>query len=93
MKRFLMLSVLTLSTADPATAADYIVDFTRMHDFETLRPVIERCNDFGAMELYRERMLSADDLNGMREVFERTGLGMFNDCPDGITGAGIALVE
>jgi hypothetical protein len=79
--------------ARPAAAVDYIVDFTRMTDYESLRPVIERCRDFGAMEFYRDRMQAAANLNDMREVFERTGLGMFNDCPEGISGDGIALVK
>lgn len=92
MKTLLTLAAISLCPC-AAVAADYIVDFTRMEDFENLRPLIEQCTDFGAMELYRDRMLAADDLNDMREVFERTGLGMFNDCPDGIRGSGIALVE
>jgi hypothetical protein len=74
-------------------AADYIVDFTRVSDFESLRPLVTGCKDFSAMEFYRDRMEAAANLEDMREVFVRTGLGMFNDCPDSIAGHGIALVK
>jgi hypothetical protein len=76
-----------------AIAVDYIVDFTRVSDFETMRPLVKSCKDFSAMEFYRERLESTANLEDMREVFVRTGLGMFNDCTEGITGPGISLVK
>jgi len=76
-----------------SAAQDYIVDFTRIDDLESVRPLVERCSDFGALEFYRDRMESAASLEDIREVLVRNGLGMFNECPDGISGTGIALVK
>ena len=87
------LLVSLLLTSSPLHAADYIVDFTRVQDFENLRPLVTGCNDYSAMELYRDRMQTSNNLEDMRETFIRTGLGMFNECPDDISGAGIALVK
>lgn len=83
----------TLLLNNAVIAADYIVDFTRVVNFETLRPLVEGCKDFSAMELYRDRLESSANLENMREVFVRTGLGMFNNCVEGVTGPGIALVK
>jgi len=74
-------------------ALDYLVDFTRIDDLESVRPLVERCSDFGALEFYRDRLESAENLESMRETLIRNGMGMFNDCPGGINGAGIAPVE
>ena len=87
------LFVSLLLTSSLLHAADYIVDFTRVEDFESMRPLVTGCNDYSAMELYRDRMQSSKNLEGMRETFIRTGLGMFNECPDDISGPGIALVK
>lgn len=76
-----------------SAAVDYIVDFTRVDDLESVRPLVERCSDFGALEFYRERMESAGNLESMRATLIRNGLGMFNECPDGISGSGIAQVR
>jgi len=82
-----------LFTGDVVFAADYIVDFTRVRDFESVRPLVESCKDFSAMELYRDRLESTANLEDLRELFIRTGLGMFNDCTEDITGPGIAYVK
>lgn len=87
------LFVSLLLTSSLLHAADYIVDFTRVEDFESMRPLVTGCNDYSAMELYRDRMQSSKNLEDMRETFIRTGLGMFNECPDDISGPGIALVK
>ncbi len=76
-----------------SAAADYIVDFTRIDDLESVRPLVERCSDFGALEFYRERIESAGNLESMRATLTRNGLGMFNECPDGVSGPGIAQVR
>lgn len=76
-----------------ARAVDYHVDFTRMQDYEQLRPIIEQCKDYDALELYREKLQRISNLNEMREVFENAGFGLFNDCPAGITGEGIEPVK
>ena len=79
------LLVILLLTSSLLHAADYIVDFTRVENFESLRPLVTGCNDYSAMELYRDRMQTTKDLEDMRETFVRTGLGMFNECPDDIS--------
>lgn len=76
-----------------AWAVDYHVDFTRMQDYENLRPIIEQCKDYDALELYRDKLNSIANLNDMRQVFEDAGFGLFNDCPPGISGAGIEPIK
>lgn len=73
-----------------AHALDYTVDFTRVKEFETIRPLVEQCGDFGAMEHYRARLETSTNLEDMRASLVDMGFGMFNDCPEGITGPGIA---
>lgn len=93
MKIILTLVATLVLPGSTLLAADYIVDFTRVEDFESVRPLVTGCKDFSAMELYRDRMEASKNLEELRDVFVRTGLGMFNDCSDGITGPGIAPVE
>jgi hypothetical protein len=87
------LLVILLLTPSLLHAADYIVDFTRVKDFESMRPLITGCNDYSAMELYRDRMQTTKNLEDMRTTFIQSGLGMFNKCPDDISGPGIAPVK
>ena len=88
-----LLLAATLMLCESVFATDYIVDFTRVSDFETLRPLVTGCKDFSAMELYRDRLEAAANLEDMRNVFVRSGLGMFNDCPADITGPGVTLIK
>ena len=76
-----------LPEASPTT--DYAVDFTRVKDFETLRPLIERCRDFGALEAFRRKLQSTTRLEDMRKTLTNVGFGMFEDCPAGVSGPGI----
>ena len=78
--------------SDMSLAVDYTVDFTRVEEFETLRPLIENCADFDAMEHYRSRFESTANLEDLRATLTDIGFGMFNDCPGGISGPGIAPV-
>jgi len=93
MKRILLLLVAMSLTGKISFAADYIVDFTRIQDFESMRSLVEKCGDFGAMELYKDKMKSSENLEDMRGLFVEIGFGMFNECPGGITGSGISLVK
>jgi hypothetical protein len=93
MKKILLLLVAMSLTDKIALAADYIVDFTRIQDFESMRSLVESCGDFGAMELYKDKMKSSENLEDMRGLFVEIGFGMFNECPDGITGSGISPVK
>ncbi len=88
--RLLMIALPLLSQV--AVATDYTVDFSRIEDLETIRPLVEGCADFDAMELYRSRMESTANLENMRSTLAAIGLGMFNDCPSGIAGTGISAI-
>ena len=68
---------------------DYSVDFTRVKNFEVLRPLIEECRDFGGLESFRSRLQSTQRLDDMRKTLINVGFGMFEDCPRGISGPGI----
>jgi hypothetical protein len=87
----MMLALPLLSSA--ATATDYTVDFSRVENLESIRPLVKGCADFDAMELYRGRMESIANLEEMRPTLTAIGLGMFNDCPEGISGDGIAAIK
>jgi hypothetical protein len=71
----------------------YSVNFTRVEDFETLRPLVTGCRDFGALEHFRERMEASANLEDMRESLTEVGFGMFDDCPADVSGPGISPVE
>ena len=79
--------------AGTATAADYTVDFTRIDDLESMRALVEQCDDFDALEIYRERMQNSTNLEEMRDRLTGIGFALFNDCPDNLSGPGIALVK
>jgi hypothetical protein len=89
MKKLRQTIVTLLFVSNESFAMDYTVDFTRIEDFETLRPLVEQCKDFGALEHYRDRLESSRNLEEMRASLTDMGFGMFNKCPDGISGAGI----
>lgn len=76
-----------------AVSTDYIVDFSRVSDLENIRPLVKGCADFDAMELYRSKMESIANLEDLRATLSANGMGLFNNCPDGITGAGISAVK
>jgi hypothetical protein len=74
---------------EASLTVDYSVDFTRVKDFKVLRPLIEKCRDFGGLESFRDRLQSTDNLEDMRKTLVNVGFGMFEDCPAGISGPGI----
>ncbi len=90
-KHLPMLALPLLSSA--ALATDYTVDFSRVENLESIRPLVTGCADFDAMELYRSKMESIANLEEMRATLTAIGLGMFNGCPDGISGDGIAAIK
>ncbi len=77
----------------PPSTLSYTVDFTRVENFESIRPLVEGCADFGALEHYRDRLESTKDLDSMRKTLRNIGFGMFNDCPGDISGQGISQVK
>lgn len=84
---------LLLAAGTAASATDYMVDFSRMDDLEALRPLVRGCKDFDAMEIYRTRMETSINLESMRTVLGSMGVSQFNDCPEGLSGAGIAALQ
>jgi hypothetical protein len=74
---------------EASPTVDYSVDFTRVKNFESLRPLIDECRDFGGLEAFRDRLQSAARLEDMRKTLINVGFGMFEDCPGGISGPGI----
>lgn len=91
-KKHLLMIALPL-LCGPAVATDYTVDFSRVDDLESIRPLVEGCTDFDAMELYRDKMESIANLEDMRSTLSAIGLGMFNDCPEGISATGISAIK
>ena len=86
---FTFLVVLAL----PAIARDYVIDFSRVSNLEILRPLVKGCRDFDALEPYRATMQASANLESLRGVMAGHGMALFNDCPDGIAGEGIAAVK
>lgn len=77
----------------PAAATDYTVDFSRIQNLESIRPLVQQCGDFDALEIYRTKMENSTDLEELRSILSGVGFALFNACPDGITGPGIAPVR
>jgi len=79
--------------ASLAMATDYTVDFSRIDNLESIRPLVQQCGDFDALEIYRSKMEKSTDLEQLRSTLSSVGFALFNDCPDNITGPGIAPVK
>ena len=87
-----LLLVLQLVSA-PAIATDYTVDFSRVSNLETIRPLVQHCADFDALEIYRSKMEASTNLEELRSILSSVGFALFNACPDNITGPGITPVR
>ena len=92
MKTTRRLMMALLGFAGVSLATDYTVDFTRVEDLESLRPLVQNCDDFDALEHYREKLETTANLETMRKTLTDIGFAMFNDCPETISGAGISPV-
>ena len=77
----------------PAIGMDYSVDFSRIDNLESIRPLVQQCGDFDALEIYRSKMESSTNLEDLRSTLSSVGFALFNKCPDNITGPGIAAVK
>lgn len=77
----------------PAIGVDYSVDFSRIDNLESIRPLVQQCGDFDALEIYRSKMESSTNLEELRSTLSSVGFALFNKCPDNITGPGIAPVK
>ncbi|MGD8615837.1 MAG: hypothetical protein PVI91_09270, partial [Gammaproteobacteria bacterium] len=80
-------------TRKASQTTGYSVNFTRVADFESLRPLVSDCSDFGALEHFRDRMEATTNLEEMRDSLTEVGFGMFDDCPAGVSGPGITPVK
>jgi len=78
-----------VTAAPPA----YSVDFSRVTDFETLRPLFEGCKDFEGLEWLKDALQSSKNLNALGARLKQVGFANFNQCPAGITGVGIAPIK
>jgi len=87
----LLLAVPLVSS--PAMATDYSVDFSRIDNLQSIRPLVEHCGDFDALEIYRTKMENSTNLEELRSTLSSVGFALFNECPDNITGPGIAPVK
>lgn len=89
MKKIVFLSLLLfVYFTETSTAAEYMVDFTLVPDFEMIRPLIEKCADLGSIERYRYTLEATGDLEIQRNFFESVGVKNFRGCPDYISGRG-----
>ena len=92
MKKLILAMALGALLSQSVLAADYIINFGTITDFEVLRPLVDRCTDFGALERYRSLLESAGDLESLRELLESFGLRRFSGCPKNVAGTGITQV-
>lgn len=91
MRYSLILLLLVVGLVRSAHAAEeYFIDFGLVLDLEELRPLVDLCADFGALERHRTRLERTSDLESLRDLLERVGVARFEDCPrikglDGVT--------
>jgi hypothetical protein len=81
MKKLLLFCVSWMLMVRVASAAEYVIDFGMITDFERLRPLIDLCTDFGSLERNRSLLESVGDLESLREFLERIGVARFSGCP------------
>jgi len=93
MKTARLVMMALLGYAGVSVATDYTVDFTRVTDLESLRPLIRNCGDFDALEHFREKLETTPNLESLRGTLTDIGFALFNDCPESISGPGITPVE
>ena len=72
MKKLILAIALEVSFSQPALAVDYTINFGVITDFEVLRPLVDRCTDFGALERYRNLLESAGDPLSHYENYSKT---------------------
>jgi hypothetical protein len=74
MKKLILVIALEVSFSQSALAVDYTINFGVITDFEVLRPLVDRCTDFGELERYRNLLESAGDLESLREYSKTSEL-------------------
>jgi hypothetical protein len=93
MKKLLLFCVSFMLIVRVVSAAEYVIDFGAITDFEQLRPLIDLCTDFGSLERNRSLLESVGDLESLREFLERIGVARFSGCPKIRTFPGVKLVR
>lgn len=81
MKKLLLFCVSWMLIVRVASAAEYVIDFSMITDFERLRPLIDLCIDFGSLERNRSLLESVSDLESLREILERIRDARLSGCP------------
>jgi hypothetical protein len=81
MKKLLLFCVSWMLIVRVASAAEYVIDFSMITDFERLRPLIDLCIDFASLEQNRSLLESVSDLESLREFLERIRVARFSGCP------------
>ena len=92
MKKSILPMSLGVLLSQSVLAADYIVDFGVIADLEDLRPLVDLCTDFGALERYRGIVESASNLETLRDLLENLGSTKFSGCPENVAETGITQV-
>ena len=75
-----------------ASAAEYVIDFSMITDFERLRPLIDLWINFASLERNRSLLESISDLESLREILERIRVARFSGCPKIRTFPGVKPV-
>ena len=92
MKKLLLFCVSWMLIVRVASAAEYVIDFSMITDFERLRPLIDLCIDFGSLERNRSLLESVSDLESLREILERIRDARLSGCPKIRTFPGVKPV-
>ena len=92
LKKLILAVALGVLFSQSVLAADYLINFGIITDFEVLRPLVDLCTDFGALERYRKLLESAGDLESLRQLLENFGNRRFSGCPENVAGTGITQV-
>ncbi|MGK0547431.1 hypothetical protein ACSEE7_18230 [Halomonas cupida] len=72
-----------------ALADDYFVSLNAVKYYESLRPLVESCQDLGVLEAYRPELDMALDFENLRSLFESIGYAKFNGCPSDVKIFGV----
>jgi hypothetical protein len=72
LKKLILAVALGVLFSQSLLAADYIINFGIITDFEVLRPLVDLCTDFGALERYRNLLESAGDPLSHYENYSKT---------------------
>lgn len=80
----LVLGVLLKSIVASAGEISIEVPVGVLADMESLRPLVEGCQDLGELEFLRSELDSASDYEDLRPMLERQGQILFTGCENGL---------